>query len=203
MPSFLGLEYTIPASMNFDDRVQVTNSLNLRQTAIKRPGHRYRMSVRLRPSADGADNAFGKLSAHKQYHSYNRQFDVPVIQPPDQPDIDALADTAVTAGASVNEFRVPASFATLTRALGRYITFANRIKVYKIVQVNEVTGDNTVADVVLDPPIAPADFPTGSTITMQFNNVTMRVRYDPEFDLSETIVAGENTFGEIQVVEAV
>lgn len=185
---FLGLSYMYPLTVESVDNSQVVEALNLSRRGVRRPGQYWRLTVTLEPEfhADTGGTAFARLAAHKATHGADLTFEVAMPQlTAAGHSLDSRAPPVVGRNAADNdEFRVGVPFAVMEDAVGRFVQFGGRTKVYQIQEVTAVAGDAGKSDMRVFPLITPADFPLGQNIVLNFHSFNMTARYLPTGDFA-------------------
>lgn len=201
---FQGLAYMNPLIVESVDSSQVVEALNLSKRGIRRPGQYWRMTLTLEPEFQAAQgsNAFARLAAHKAEMGKDKTFPVPMPQLTGTGHVlDGVSPPVVDRNAAEDtDFRVHTPFAQMHEAIGRFVKFAGRDKIYMIQNVSAVSGQSGRTDIRTFPLITPDDFPLGQPIILMYHTFNMTARYQPTGRFSVQ-VNGQGILQETIVVE--
>ena len=144
MPKFQGLEYSTPITIRSNVGLRTADSQNLRVSGADIGAQRWELSIALQPSfAPDADAA--KLAAHRARHARIESFSIVM---PQVVDFDSgLTATVSTDGAvqqnaaTVDVDSPDGNDSAEGVKVGRFIKFANHSKVYMVVGVRSVRGN--------------------------------------------------------------
>jgi len=216
-PTFLGLEYSTPLTINSKERVSRSETLNLRIQAVSNGSQRWECIITLAPSnnkgAAAANHHGARLAVHRVKYGLHSSFnDAPMPQYlgteftyKNGDPITSTGFNVVAVGAStINRINTSivriGGASTAIVSVGRFFTFSNHTKVYQV-----AVADDDVLSAGTDITIFPAllENVNDDNITVNFLDPDITAYYNADGIEGVTYSGGIMTNATIDLIENV
>lgn len=217
-PTFLGLEYSTPLTINSKERVSRSETLNLKIQAISNGSQRWECIITLAPSNNkgttAASHHGAALAVHRVQKGLHSSFnDAPMPQYIGTSfDFDngnsivsgsfSVVEDVLTTVNKLNSVLVRTSgTSNASIPAGRFFTFSNHTKVYQVIETQAVSSASQGSLIKVFPPLL-LDVDT-SSITLNFFDPKLTAYYNADGVEGVTYVGGIMTAATIDLIENV
>jgi len=217
-PTFLGLDYSTPLTINSKERVSRSETLNLKIQAVSNGSQRWECIITLAPSnnkgATAANHHGAALAVHRVKYGIHSSFnDAPmpqyigtsftydngtVINPTSFEIVEDVLDTVNKINSTL--VRTSGALGAIIPA-GRFFTFSNHTKVYQVIEAQSVSSGAQGSTIKVFPPLL-ADV-DDSLVTLNFFDPVITAYYNADGIEGVTYSGGIMTTATIDLIENV